>query len=161
MSSSQRPSAAQASEKLKNNFANQMENNMQNASEHVEKATKEFMSRMEEVAALNRNHMEAVMQASNIMAEGVKDMSQAVFSHCQTTLQNSMSTGRAMMGVKTLRELMELQSAYVKGMFDAMMADSTKISEIAVRCTSEAAEPISASVTSVVERIADRTKTAA
>ena len=134
---------------------------MQNASEHFEKASRDFMSRMEEASALCRTNTEAMVQAGNIMAEGMKDMGQAMMNHMQNTMQCSMATGQAMMGVKTLRELMELQSNYMKTVFDSMMADSTKISEIAVRCTSEAAEPISACVTSVVEKIADRAKNAA
>lgn len=134
---------------------------MQIPGANFEKASKDFMGRMEEAASLNRSHMEACVQAGTIMAEGMKDMSQTIFSNMQTAVQSSVEVGRAMMGVKTLRELMNLQTEYMKSIFDTMMADSTKISEIAVRCTSEAAEPISASVTSVVERIADRAKTAA
>ncbi|MBI3419668.1 MAG: phasin family protein [Proteobacteria bacterium] len=154
-------SPTDAFEKVRSNMAGHMESHMQTAAENVEKASRDFMNRLEEAATFNRNHMEAVVQAGNIMAEGCKDVSQAVFNHIQSTMQNSMATGRAMLGVKTLRELMELQSNYMKGLFDSMMADSTKISEIAVRCTSEAAEPISASVTSVVEKIAERAKSAA
>jgi phasin family protein len=150
-------SAGQAFSKVKN----QMESYMQNPTGNFEKTSKEFMTRMEEAASLNRSHMEACVQAGTIMAEGMKDMSQAVFNNMQTAVQSSVEAGRAMMGVKTLRELMSLQTEYMKSLFDTMMSDSTRISEIAVRCTSEAAEPISASVTSVVEKIADRAKSAA
>ncbi len=154
-------STTQAFETVRSNVAEQIESNLQNSAEQIERASKEFMNRVEEAATYSRNHLEAMVQASNILAEGVKDVSQAVFTNVQNSLQVSMAASRAMLGVKTLRELTELQSNYAKSVFDSVLADSTKISEIAVRCTSEAAEPLSACVTSVVEKIADRAKNAA
>lgn len=145
-------------ERMKQNVANQMENTMQNASEQIEKVNREFISKFEEVAAFNRNNFEACNQAANILAAGLKDLSQAVFTTMQSNLENTVSTSKAMMGVKTMRDLFELQSQYVKSCFDSAMSESTKLSEIAVRCTSEAVEPINNRVTAVVETIADRTR---
>ncbi len=134
---------------------------MQNAAEQIEKANKEFLTRIEDAASFNRNNVEACMQAANIMASGMKDMSQAMASTMQASMENAMSTSKAMMGVKTMRDLVELQSNYMKNMLDSMMSETTKISEIAVRCTSEAAEPISERVNNMVVQIADRSKRAA
>lgn len=145
-------------ERMKQNVANQMENTMQNASEQIEKVNREFISKFEEVAAFNRNNFEAYNQAANILAAGLKDLSQAVFTTMQSNLENTVTTSKAMMGVKTMRDLFELQSQYMKSCFDSAMSESTKLSEIAVRCTSEAAEPINNRVTAVVETIADRTR---
>ena len=141
--------------------ANQMENGMQTATDHFEKANRQFMTRMEEAASFNRNNVEAMTQACTIMAEGMKDMSQTMMASMQTAMQTAMVTGKAMMGVKTMRDLMQLQQEYMKNCFDTMMSESTRMSEMAVKCTSEAAEPISARVTDVVEKISDRAKKAA
>lgn len=154
-------------EKVKRNVANQRqaatlkERKMQNPSEQIEKMNRDLTTRIEEVANFNRNNLDAAVQAANCLAEGVKDVNQAIFNHIQQTLQMAMTTGKAMMGVKTLRDLMELQSEYVKSTFDTLMADTTKISEIAVRCSSEAVEPINARVTEVVEKVSSRAKNAA
>lgn len=147
--------------KVKRNAANQMENTMQNAAEHIEKTSKEFMSRMEEAATFNRSNMEAMVEAANVWAEGTKDISQALFTSLQQSLQQAMQTGKAMLGVKSLRDVVELQNEYVKSTLDSVMSESTRISEIAVRCTTEAAEPLNARVTEVVEKISERAKKAA
>ncbi len=131
---------------------------MQNASDHMEKANKEFFNKVEEASSFSRNNLDAAVQAANIMADGMKDVSQAVFNHMQQSVQNAMATGKAMLAVKTMRELMDLQSEYVRSTMDTLMAESTKISEITVRCTSEAAEPINARVHEVVEKISDRAR---
>jgi phasin family protein len=154
-------STAETFNKVKSNVANQMENTMQNAADQMEKANRQLMSGFEDVAAFNRNNIEAMMQASSVMAEGMKDLSQAMMAHMQQSMQSAVSTGKAMMGVKTMRELMDIQSEYVKMMMDSMMSDSTRISEIAVRVTTEAAEPLNARVNDVVEKISDRAKRAA
>ena len=134
---------------------------MQNTTEQFEKANREFYSRFEELSSFNRNNLDAAVQAANIIADGMKDISQAIFGHMQQSAQSAMATGKAMLAVKTLRELVELQSEYARATLDSLMADSTKISEITVRCTSEAAEPISARVNDVVEKISETAKRAA
>jgi phasin family protein len=148
--------ATETFERMKLKVANQMENTMQNASEQMDKVNREFMGRMEEVSSFNRNNMEAFMRAANIMADGMKDISQAMFNTMQSNMENTMATTKAMMGVKTMRDLVELQSQYVKNAFDQAMSESTKLSEMTVRYTSEAAEPISNRVNDVVQNIASR-----
>lgn len=149
---------AEVFENMRQNVANQMENGMQNVTEQMEKANREFMSRMEEAAAINRNNIEACLKAANIISSGMKDLGQAVSATVQSSMENTMATGKAMMGVKTMRDLLELQSEYMKALMDSMMSETTKISEIAVRCTSEAAEPISECVSDMVVKITDRAK---
>lgn len=134
---------------------------MQNPTEQIEKMNREMASRMEEFANFNRNNVDAALKASNVIAEGMKDMSQAMMANVQQSAQSAIATGKAMMGVKTLRELMEIQSEYIRSVFDSMMSEGTRLSEIAVRCSTEAAEPINARVTEVVEKISERARKAA
>ena len=134
---------------------------MQNASEQFEKMNREFTSRMQEMSVATRTHMDAVAQASSVIVEGMKDVNQAMVNHMQQAMQSAMATSKAMMGVKTMRELMEIQGEYVKASLGAMMADSTKISEMTVRMSSQAAEPITQVVTQTVEKISERVKRAA
>lgn len=150
--------AALTMKNLKDNTANHVELTMQNAAEQMEKMNRECLSRLEEMSAFSRCNVDAAMQASQVIAEGMKDMSQAVFAHIQQAAQSTMNTGKAMMGVKTMRELMEIQTEYMKSMFDTMMADTTRLSEIAVRCSTDAVEPINARVTEVVEKISERAR---
>lgn len=142
-------------------MARTMETKMQNAAEHIEKANRELSTRLEEAAHFNRNNLDATVQAVSVIAEGIKDVNETVINSIQQSLQTAMSTGKAMMGVKNLRDLMELQTQFMRTSFDSIMADTTKISEIAVRCSSQAAEPISARVSEVVEKVSSRANRAA
>lgn len=153
--------ANNVSETVVTKIAKTMESKMQNAAEQIEKANREIASRVEEAASFNSNNLDAAVQAVSVVAEGIKDVNQTVCNSIQQALQTAMSTGKAMMGVKSLRDLMEIQSEYIKSTFDTLMADSTKLSEIAVRCSSQAAEPLSARVTEVVEKVSKGVKRAA
>lgn len=152
---------AGAFESMKRNGAFSMENTMQNMTEQFEKMNRDCMSRLEEAAAFNRCNVDAALKASNAVAEGMKEMSEAVLSHVQQATQSAMAAGKAMMGVKTMRELMDIQAEYMRATLDAMMAEGTRISEITVRCTTEAAEPLNARMTDVVEKLSERARKAA
>ncbi len=134
---------------------------MQNAAEQIEKTNREMLGHMEEAAGFHRNNADAFMQAGQVWSEGFKEIHQTMFSTMQSVMENAMSTGKAMMGVKNMRDLMELQSEYYKNLFDQMMSESTKVSEIAVRCSSDAAAPINDRVNQVVEKISSNVKKAA
>jgi phasin family protein len=148
-----RNAAKQRETMMQNNAQNPFQNVAQNAAEQIEKANRQLTSSLEEAASFNRNNLDAAVQAANCVAEGIKDVNQAVFGHIQQSLQSAMTTGKAMMGVKSLKDLMELQQEYIKTTFDSFMSESTKISEIAVRCSNEAAQPINARVTEVVGKV--------
>ncbi len=142
-------------------MARTMETKMQNAAEQIEKANEQISNKLHEVAHFNRDNLDATVQTVTVLAQGMKDVNQTVMSSIQQSVQTAMSTGKAMMGVKNLRDLMELQTQFMRTAFDSMMADTTKISEIAVRCSSQVAEPISARVSEVVEKVSNRANRAA
>ena len=129
-----------------------------NISEQIEKTQRQLAGSVEEVTTFSKSNVEACTQAASILSSGLQDISQAIFNHMQASMQNAMNTSKALLGVKTMRDLVDLQTAYVKGTFDSLMSESTKLSEIAVRVSSQAAEPINARVSDVVEKISERVK---
>lgn len=153
--------ANNVTESVVTKMAKTMESKMQNAAEHIEKANRELSSRLEEATNFSSSNLDAAVQAVSVVAEGIKDINQAICSSIQQSLQTAMSTGKAMMGVKSLRDLVELQSEYIKSTYSTAIADSTKISEIATRCSSQASAPISARVNEVVEKVSSSVKRAA
>ncbi len=150
--------ANNVTESIVTKMAKTMESKMQNAAENIEKANRALSSRVEEATNFNSSNLDAAVQAVNVVAEGIKDINQTLCNSIQQALQTAMSTGKAMLGVKSLRDLMEIQSEYVKSAYSTAVSDTTKISEIAKRCTSQAAEPINARVTYVVGKVSNCVK---
>ena len=129
------------------NSAKPMEHGMKAAAAQIEKAT-----------AMGKENVEAVVQSTTIMAKGCEEMSKNLWSWVQTLTEQSMATSKQALSVKTLRELVDLQSAYMRDLVDQSMTETTKISEIGARVANQAMEPINRRVHDFVEAV--RTKAA-
>lgn len=123
------------------------------AREQIEKASQTAYKSFEEMSKLQKDNWEAVVAASQIWAKGAEVIGKAWMGLAQETLETAATTAKAMVGVKTLREAVDLQADFAKGNFDKFVAESTKMSETVVKVANDAMEPITARVNVSVEKI--------
>jgi phasin family protein len=121
--------------------------------EHLEKATTAAFQSYDELAALGKDNIDAFVKASTVLFKGFEVLGKEVASYGQTSLEKSVSNAQALFGVKTLRELVELQSELAKQAFDAWVEQGTKFGEMSVKVANEAIEPIQEQVNTAVEKI--------
>ncbi len=126
--------------------------------EQVEKARTAVAKGVDEMSALGKDNVDAVVQASTIYAKGVEVIGKEVMSYAQARMESNMAAMKAMMGARTLKELVDLQTEFARNAFDQMVTETTKLSEIGVKVANDAFAPINARVNVVVEKI---TKSAA
>ncbi|HYD99899.1 MAG TPA: phasin family protein [Alphaproteobacteria bacterium] len=105
-----------------------------------------------QLVPFNREGVDAFMQAGNVVAKGVEDLSRALTAYVQETLSLSVATGKAMLGATTLKELVDLQSSFAKSSFDHFMSNSTRLSELSMKVANEAMQPIGNRLTAVLGR---------
>lgn len=106
----------------------------------------------EDVIEFNRQNVEAVVKSGLIVARGLQDMNRTLLTLVQEQVEQSVAAGKALIGVKTLSDLIEIQSGLVKGNVDKLVAESNKISDVGVKLAEEAFAPISARVNVVMEK---------
>ena len=123
------------------------------AREQIEKASQTAYKSFEEMSKLQKDNWDAVVAASQIWAKGAEVIGKAWMGLAQETLETAATTAKAMVGVKTLREAVDLQADFAKGNFDKFVAESTRMSETAVKVANDAMEPITARVNVSVEKI--------
>ncbi|WP_207478201.1 phasin family protein [Arenibaculum pallidiluteum] len=123
------------------------------ARDQIEKTSQKFFRSYEELASFGKQNVDAVIQSQAIVAKGVEEMSRALIAFGQASLEVGVATGKAMIGVKTVRELVDLQTGFAKSSFDSLVAEGTKLSEIGVKVANEALEPINARVNAAVEKL--------
>jgi len=75
--------------------------------EQFEKAGAQFFEGFNEVADFQKANVDAVMAASTAWAKGFETMGRAWFGFTQSTLEQTVSTAKAMMTAKTLKEVVE------------------------------------------------------
>lgn len=132
----------------------QFESTVKATAEQMEKTTRKLVQTSEEIAGLGRDTLDAVTQATTSFAKGYEEIGRNMMGWAQSAVEQAMNTGKQMLTVKTLRELVDLQAAFMKGWVDSSMAETTRLSEISTRTTTQALEPITQHVNATVERMA-------
>ena len=124
------------------------------AKEQVEKSTSQFLKGFESLNALTKQNVDAFMKSSAILAKGFEDISKSTVAYTQSTLESSAAVGKQALAVKTVRDLVDLQSSFAKKSFDSAIAEGTKVSEISVKAANEAFQPISAQINATLGKLA-------
>ncbi len=121
--------------------------------EQLEKATSAAFQSYDEFAALGKDNLDAFVKASTVLVKGFETLGKEVASYGQTSIEKSVASAQALFGVKTLRELVELQTEMAKESFDALVAGGTRIGELSVKVANDAFEPIQEQVSVAVEKM--------
>ena len=118
--------------------------------EGMEKA----MKTTEQLVAFSQGNIEAFVKSSQIWTTGVQDLSKHVAAAAQASMEEGMSTFKALTGVKSLKDAFELQAAFARATLEKTVAQSGKLTDASLRLTEQAIAPITARVSVAVEQIA-------
>ena len=116
--------------------------------EGVEKA----MKTAEEIVAFSQGNVEAMVKSSQIWATGMQDLSKHMAAAAQATLDESMSAFKALSGIKSLKDAIELQSSFARSALEKSLAESGKLTDASFKLTEQALAPITARVSVAVEK---------
>ena len=112
----------------------------------------------EDILQFNKDTVDAFVKSSTIVAKGVQDLSKSIVTLAQESIEESMTAGKAFIGAKTFKEVVDLSSALAKANFDKLVVESNRLGQLSAKLAEEALVPISKRVGAVVEKL---TKTAA
>lgn len=118
--------------------------------EGVEKA----MKTAEEMVAFGQGNVEALVKSSQIWVTGLQDLSKQMAATAQASLDESMATFKAISGVKSLKDAMDLQASFARATLEKTLAESGRLTDASFKLTEQALAPITARVTLAVEKFA-------
>ncbi|MBP7334683.1 phasin family protein [Niveispirillum sp.] len=121
--------------------------------EKVEKMSKQVFATFEDVVGFQKDNVEAFVASSTILTKGFEALSKELVAFTQAQYEQSVATTKALFAVKSVKELVDLQTEFAKTSFDALVAEATKVSETGIKVANEAAEPITARVNATVEKL--------
>jgi len=121
--------------------------------EHVEKAQTAFSRSYEEMNTMSKDTMDAVIKAGAIAAKGYESSNKEWMQFAQVSVDQTVGHVKAMMQVKSLKEAIDLHNSFAKSRFDAVMAESSKFSDLSVKTANEAIRPIQAQLNTAVEKL--------
>ena len=108
---------------------------------------------MEEMTDLARGNVEALVASSKVAARGVETLSQEAAEFGRKSFEEASATIRTFAEVRSATDFFRIQSEFAKTQFDAMIAESSKMSEAMMKLASEVAEPITSRYSVAAERV--------
>ena len=110
------------------------------------------MKTAEQMMSFGQGNMEAMMKAGQIWAAGVQDLGKTFAATAQASLDQTMSTWKAMAGVKSLKEAIDLQSGLAKTSLESAMTQTGQLTDASIKLAEQAMAPITARVSLAVEQ---------
>jgi phasin family protein len=107
----------------------------------------------EELVQLGKDNVEAFLKSSSIVVKGVQDMTASLAGMARESIEDSVAASKALIGAKSVKEMMDLSSSLAKSNIDKMVSEGTKLSQLSSRLTQSALDPINKRVTHVVDRL--------
>ena len=108
----------------------------------------------EEIAAFGKANIDAMIQANTVFSKGLEAISKEFIALTQSHMESTAAAAKAIFAAKTLKDVVELNAEFHKANFDKLVANSTKLGELGTKVATDTFAPISARVTSVVEKAA-------
>jgi phasin family protein len=125
---------------------------VESAQAKVKQGMEKAMKTAEEFVAFSQGNVEAFVKSSQIWVTGVQDLSKSFVAAAQASMEEGISTFKALTGVKSVKEAFDLQAAYARSTLEKSVAESGKLTDASFKLTEQALAPITARVTVVVEK---------
>ena len=104
------------------------------------------------IAEEGRASFDSMVEASTIAAKGYGAIGNAWFDFAKEAVAAQAGAAEAIMDARSWAELTDAQTGHAKGAFERTMAAGNRITDMAVKSTGEAMEPIRARAEDLVER---------
>lgn len=109
------------------------------------------MKTTEQFITFGQGNVEALVKTSQIVATGLQDLSKQIAANAQATVDETLSTMRAMSSVRSIKEAMELQATLARSTFEKAVSQTGQITETSFKLAEQAMGPIAHRVTLAVE----------
>lgn len=117
------------------------------------KAGADLFKNYEDILGFGKENVEAVIRATTIFAKGMQEASKTGFQTTQETIEESVAVTKAILGARSLKEVVDLQTSFVKTSFDKFVAEGGKLSETGIKLAEEALEPINERMNATVSKL--------
>ncbi len=113
----------------------------------VEKAIKTT----EQMVSFSQGNIEALSRSGQIFATGMQDMTQLFAAAAKASMEDTMSTFKAMSSVKSIKEAMDLQSKLMRGILERTVSQSSHLTDSSIKLSEQALAPITARLSLAAE----------
>lgn len=109
------------------------------------------MKTPQEYMSFGQGNLEAFMKSGQIFATGLQDLSKMLAASAQATMDETLSTFRALATVKSVKEAIDLQATLARSTMEKAMAQGGQVAETSFKLAEQTMAPIAGRVTLAVE----------
>jgi len=110
------------------------------------------MKTAEDLVSFGQGNYEAFAKAGQIWAAGVQDLSKQVAATAQAQMDQTVATFKALAGVKSFKEAIDLQSTLARSTVEKAVSETGKLTDASLKLTEQAMAPLTARVSVAVEK---------
>ena len=118
----------------------------------VNQKMEKAMKTAEEFVSFGQGNVEAFVKASQIWAAGMQDISKQFAATAQAQVDQTVATFKALAGVKSVKEALDLQSSLARTSVEKAVAETGKLTDASLKLTEQTFAPITARVTLAMEK---------
>jgi phasin family protein len=125
---------------------------MSEAQAKAQAAFEKSSNMLGEAGEFAKGNVEALIESSKILAEGVQDMSSTLVSESRTAFEAMTGDVKELAAAKSPADFLKLQSDFARKNFDSAVAYGSKNSEAMLKLMSDMFAPLSGRVSLAVEK---------
>jgi len=111
-----------------------------------------MMKTAEQFVAFGQGNVEALTSSGQIFANGLQEIGKQIAASTQASIEETAATYRALTGVKSFKDAMELQASLVRNMMQRSVTDTGRVADASLRLVEQAMAPITARVSLATEQ---------
>ncbi len=111
-----------------------------------------MMKTAEEFVSFGQGNLEAFAKSGQIWAAGLQDLGKHVAATTQAQMEHTVATMKALAGVKSLKEAIDLQSNLARASVEKAMTETGKFTDASLKLAEQTMAPITARVTLAMEK---------
>ena len=119
------------------------------SSEAVRENFDRGVAALSEASAFGKQNFEAWLASATAAQKGFETLSARTVAFQKQALENHVTAAKSLMTSKSVQEFAEKQNEYVKGAFEAYVAEVTEVSELVQGLAKDALQPINERVNAV------------
>ena len=130
---------------------NVVETGLNTATQTFQRATDQFTKvlgfsgpQAEEVARRSSENVQAVTQASTVLARGAQEVSQELFGLVQNRLQKNLDAVNRLAGTRSVQDFVAVQSDLARDTLQEVIETNRRVAEVSLRIANEASQIIQA-----------------
>jgi phasin family protein len=127
---------------------------MENAQTKVKEGMNKVIKTAEELVQFNQGNIEAFVRSGQIWAAGVQDLTKQAAASAQASFDETVSTLKALSGVRSVKEAIDLQTNLARSSVEKAVAESSRLADASVKLAEQTLAPLTARVKLAVETFA-------